>query len=66
MMRGRTNGVAVHQWQCISLTVSSLDARLRRMTVMATPLRFTKWITAAFLVSVALGFVVLIGNALIR
>jgi hypothetical protein len=41
-----------------------LDAKLRRMTIMATPPRFTKWITVAFLVSVALGFVVLIGNAL--
>jgi hypothetical protein len=36
------------------------------MTIMATPPRFTKWISAAFLVSVVLGFVVLIGNALIR
>jgi hypothetical protein len=35
------------------------------MTIMATPPRFTKWITAAFFVSVALGFVVLVGNALI-
>jgi len=36
------------------------------MTVMVTPPRFTKWITAAFLVSVVLGFVVVIGDALIR
>ena len=48
-----------------SLTVSSLDARLRRMTIMATPPRFTKWIGVTFLVSVALGFVVLTVNALI-
>jgi hypothetical protein len=33
---------------------------------MATPPRFTKWISVAFLVSVGLGFVVLTVNALIR
>jgi hypothetical protein len=36
------------------------------MTIMAAPPRFTKWIGVTFLVPVAIGFVAVTVNALIR